>query len=186
MQHNRYCHNSSHGKSVEAVLAFKKSCGNTIKLATKNIPHAVIQVSVFLQLYEFLRTELTMKIYFQAVIISVYFFGMVTILARDMSYDDISHINRANGVEHTSNVDFGQQGVPSLLGNSTMNVTGDNFVSVFFSYFPLIPGMQVRILCHHHYKFLTIRIVLTVLHFFFVVNVRSSCRQSLRRRLYRH
>lgn len=44
MQRDRYSHSSSHGKNVEAVMAFKKSCGNIIKLATKNIPFAVIQV----------------------------------------------------------------------------------------------------------------------------------------------
>ncbi len=32
-------------KNVEALMSFKKSCGNVIKFATQNIPHAVIQVN---------------------------------------------------------------------------------------------------------------------------------------------
>ena len=32
-------------KNVEALMSFKKSCGNIIKFSTQNIPHAVIQVN---------------------------------------------------------------------------------------------------------------------------------------------
>jgi len=31
-------------RNVDAVLAFKKSCGNTLKFSSKNIPFALIQV----------------------------------------------------------------------------------------------------------------------------------------------
>lgn len=41
---NRYSNKSSSHKNVEMLMAFKKSCGNMIKFATKNMPHAVIQV----------------------------------------------------------------------------------------------------------------------------------------------
>ena len=52
---------SNYLKNLEAVMAFKKSCGNTIKFATLNIPRAIIQ----------------------AVIICVYCFGMITLMARN-------------------------------------------------------------------------------------------------------
>nr|CAH0107613.1 unnamed protein product [Daphnia galeata] len=54
MKEDRYIKESSHIKNVEAVMAFKKSCGNTIK----NIPYAVIQ-AVVLVVYWFC-TVLTM------------------------------------------------------------------------------------------------------------------------------
>ena len=52
---------SNYLKNIEAVMAFKKSCGHTIKFATLNIPRAIIQ----------------------AVIICVYCFGMITLMARN-------------------------------------------------------------------------------------------------------
>lgn len=42
--YGRYNNKSCHHKNVELLMAFKKSCGNMIKFATKNIPLALIQV----------------------------------------------------------------------------------------------------------------------------------------------
>lgn len=42
--HGRYFIDFNYLKNVEGLLAYKKSCGNTIKFATQNIPPAVIQV----------------------------------------------------------------------------------------------------------------------------------------------
>ncbi|KAK4018768.1 hypothetical protein OUZ56_000811 [Daphnia magna] len=47
-------------------MAFKKSCGNTIKFATQNISPALIQ----------------------AVILAVYGFGCITLMARNFSKED--------------------------------------------------------------------------------------------------
>nr|CAH0107629.1 unnamed protein product [Daphnia galeata] len=59
--HNRFTEKSNHLKVLDIVMSFKKSCGNTIKFATKNIPYALIQ----------------------AAIIVVYTYGLVTLMARN-------------------------------------------------------------------------------------------------------
>lgn len=59
--HNRFAEKSNHLKVIEILMTFKKSCGNTIKFATKNIPYALIQ----------------------AAIIVVYAYGLVTLMARN-------------------------------------------------------------------------------------------------------
>ncbi|XP_046447356.1 bestrophin-2-like isoform X1 [Daphnia pulex] len=59
---NRFMENSNFLKCADAVMVFKKNCGNTIKIATKNIPCALIQ----------------------AVIIVVYTYGLVTLMARNV------------------------------------------------------------------------------------------------------
>ena len=43
-QEDRFFSEFNYLKNVEALMTFKKSCGNTIKFATQNIPHAIIQV----------------------------------------------------------------------------------------------------------------------------------------------
>lgn len=60
--HNRFAEKSNYLKAVEVVMTFKKGCGNTIKFATKNMPYALIQ----------------------AVIIVVYTYGLVTLIARNV------------------------------------------------------------------------------------------------------
>lgn len=45
-KYGRYNNKSCHHKNVETLMAFKKSCGNMIKFATRNIPHALIQVNL--------------------------------------------------------------------------------------------------------------------------------------------
>lgn len=60
-QHERFFSDFNYLKNVDLLLTFKKSCGNLIKFSTQNIPHSIIQ----------------------AVILSVYSFGMVTLLARN-------------------------------------------------------------------------------------------------------
>jgi len=42
---DRFFMEGNYNRNVDALLAFKKSCGNTIKFASQNIPHALIQVS---------------------------------------------------------------------------------------------------------------------------------------------
>lgn len=74
--HNRFAEKSSHLKLVEAVLAFKKSCGNTIKFGTHNIPHALIQ----------------------AAIIMVYAFGLLTLMARNLEDDGDEDNHLANNI----------------------------------------------------------------------------------------
>ncbi|XP_057370273.1 bestrophin-2-like isoform X2 [Daphnia carinata] len=59
---NRYAEKSNYLKVIEVVMAFKKGCGNTIKFATKNMPYALIQ----------------------AVMIVVYTYGFVTLMARNV------------------------------------------------------------------------------------------------------
>ncbi|XP_046445908.1 bestrophin homolog 13-like isoform X2 [Daphnia pulex] len=73
---NRFVEKSSHLKLVEAVLAFKKSCGNTIKFGTQNIPHALIQ----------------------AAIIIVYAFGLLTLMARNLDEDNEEENKLANNI----------------------------------------------------------------------------------------
>ncbi|XP_046446045.1 bestrophin-2-like isoform X2 [Daphnia pulex] len=53
-------------RNVDVVMAFKKSCGNTIKFATQNISPALIQ----------------------AVILAVYGFGCITLMARNFSKEE--------------------------------------------------------------------------------------------------
>lgn len=40
----RFMSGSDFSKNMDLILAFKKSCGNIIKFASKNIPIALIQV----------------------------------------------------------------------------------------------------------------------------------------------
>ena len=40
----RYFSDGNYLKVVDGILAYKKACGNTIRFATQNIPHAIIQV----------------------------------------------------------------------------------------------------------------------------------------------
>ncbi|XP_032778206.2 bestrophin-4 isoform X3 [Daphnia magna] len=63
---SRYFSEINHLKNVEIIMAFKKSCGNTIKFATQNISPALIQ----------------------AVILAVYGFGCITLMARNFSKED--------------------------------------------------------------------------------------------------
>lgn len=84
------------------MLAFKKSCGNTVKFATQNIPYAIIQVLLrfsFLFLEpssnpvnkESLNDPLCHGFFIiQAVIIAVYGFGLVTLMARN--FDQQRHV----------------------------------------------------------------------------------------------
>ena len=41
---NMFYYMSDYVKNVDYLMVFKKSCNNTIKFATKNIPSALIQV----------------------------------------------------------------------------------------------------------------------------------------------
>ena len=50
MTYGRYNNKSSQHKNVEMLMAFKKSCGNMIKFATSNMPHALIQVETIRQI----------------------------------------------------------------------------------------------------------------------------------------
>jgi len=47
-QQNRFFCDFNFLKNVEALMSFKKSCGNIIKFASQNIPHAIIQVGIFI------------------------------------------------------------------------------------------------------------------------------------------
>lgn len=38
---------SDYGRNQDLLMGFKKSCGDTIKFASKNIPFALIQVIIF-------------------------------------------------------------------------------------------------------------------------------------------
>ncbi|XP_046635228.1 bestrophin-4-like [Daphnia pulicaria] len=58
---NRYPDKGNYVKLLDFILGFKKSCGNTIKFATKNLPHALIQ----------------------AAIIFVYVYGLITLMSRN-------------------------------------------------------------------------------------------------------
>jgi hypothetical protein len=40
---------SDYGRNQDLLMSFKKSCGDTIKFAAKNIPFALIQVSFITQ-----------------------------------------------------------------------------------------------------------------------------------------
>ncbi|KZS08605.1 Uncharacterized protein APZ42_027263 [Daphnia magna] len=72
--HNRFTEKSNHLKSLDVVMSFKKSCGNTIKFATKNIPYALIQ----------------------AAIIVVYTYGLMTLMARN--FDDADSAGFMTGI----------------------------------------------------------------------------------------
>ena len=110
---DRFSMERNYNRNVDALLAFKKSCGNTIKFASQNIPHALIQVSWIFQnelnISTVHRTLFDIT-YLQAVychsIIAVYCFGMITLMARNFSNEQ----------------------------NSSHVVSG---------YLPLMPGMQV-------------------------------------------
>lgn len=79
---------SNYLKNIEALMGFKKSCGNTIKFATQNIPRAIIQVNKLIDLIKNNRNiaDLYRILWnlFQAVIIGVYCFGMITLMARNL------------------------------------------------------------------------------------------------------
>uniref|UniRef100_A0A0P6FE31 Bestrophin homolog n=1 Tax=Daphnia magna TaxID=35525 RepID=A0A0P6FE31_9CRUS len=62
----RYFNESNYLKNVDTLMAFKKSCGNVIKFATQNISPALVQ----------------------AVVLSVYCFGCITVMARMFSKED--------------------------------------------------------------------------------------------------
>nr|CAH0106158.1 unnamed protein product [Daphnia galeata] len=63
---SRYFAEINYMRNVDVVMAYKKSCGNTIKFATQNISPALIQ----------------------AVILAVYGFGCITLMARNFSKED--------------------------------------------------------------------------------------------------
>nr|CAH0107626.1 unnamed protein product [Daphnia galeata] len=71
---NRFPDKGNYVKLLDHVLIFKKSCGNTIKFATKNLPHALIQ----------------------AAIIFVYVYGLITLMARN--FDGVEQNTFMEGV----------------------------------------------------------------------------------------
>lgn len=72
-------------RNVDVVMAFKKSCGNTIKFATQNISPALIQVRFTLSP----KCEIYFSFPFiQAVVLAVYGFGCITLMARNFSKEE--------------------------------------------------------------------------------------------------
>nr|CAH0106159.1 unnamed protein product [Daphnia galeata] len=63
---NRFFMDFNYLKNVDILMAYKKSCGNTIKFATQNISPALVQ----------------------AVILAVYCFGCVTVMARTFNNEE--------------------------------------------------------------------------------------------------
>lgn len=112
MLREQFIHNSCYSKCFEAVMAFKKSCGNTIKLTSRNIPHAVIQ----------------------AVIIAVYFFGMLTILARELPCN-IKVMQTAGAANCTSNCSSSEQ-------TARQYKVDYSSVEFIFSVVPIVPAMK--------------------------------------------
>ncbi|EFX72120.1 hypothetical protein DAPPUDRAFT_326518 [Daphnia pulex] len=116
---NRYSNKSSSHKNVEMLMAFKKSCGNMIKFATKNMPHAVIQ----------------------AVMIAVYYFGLMTMLARDLSTPSPGKPVPHQPEEHHTDV------IEESISSVAKYPDGgrpdhDNIVKNIILYFPLMPLIQ--------------------------------------------
>ncbi|XP_046635959.1 bestrophin-4-like [Daphnia pulicaria] len=116
---NRYSNKSSSHKNVEMLMAFKKSCGNLIKFATKNMPHAVIQ----------------------AVMIAVYYFGLMTMLARDLSTPSPGKPIPQQPEEHQTDVI--QESIDSFPKYPDGGRPDhDNIVKNIILYFPLMPLIQ--------------------------------------------
>ena len=65
-------------------MVYKKSCGNIIKFVSQNIPHALIQVTSHF-IAKCISSFKLVPIPPQAVIIAVYCFGMITLMARNFS-----------------------------------------------------------------------------------------------------
>ncbi|XP_032779506.2 bestrophin-4 [Daphnia magna] len=122
LTYGRYNNKSSHHKNVEMLLAFKKSCGNMIKFATKNMPHAVIQ----------------------AVILAVYYFGLVTMMARDLSSPlPIPYQSLQAGKPDAQGESFNEDSVDEILTyKDTSRPDQDVIVKAIILYVPLMPLMQ--------------------------------------------
>ena len=53
---------SDYGRNQDLLMSFKKSCGDTIKFAAKNIPFALIQVSFITVEFQHFLSFLQLKI----------------------------------------------------------------------------------------------------------------------------
>ncbi|XP_046636021.1 bestrophin-4-like [Daphnia pulicaria] len=114
-----YNNKSSHHKNVEMLMAFKKSCGNTIKFSKRNMPHAIVQ----------------------AVIIAVYYFGLVTMLARDLSTPSLGKPTPQQ--PDGNQTDVIQESINSFTKyQDSVRPDHDNIVKTIILYFPVMPFMQ--------------------------------------------
>lgn len=87
---------------------------------------------------------------------------MVTILARDFTYDAIG-INDSIDVSGSAS---GEQGVASFIKNMTLNAAQNSSpINAIFSYFPIIPGMQVSLIALSVYE----NLLITVIRFQFFI-----------------
>ena len=80
----RFQNSSDFFKHVELILTFKKSCGNTLKFASKNIPFALIQAR-FPQQHSLHLISCLSILYLQAVTITIYVFGLASLMARQFA-----------------------------------------------------------------------------------------------------
>lgn len=78
-------------KNVDILMAYKKSCGNTIKFANQNISPALVQVRSWtepLPFSSFFWSSFPPFYCYQAVILAVYCFGCVTVMARTFTKEE--------------------------------------------------------------------------------------------------
>jgi len=68
---------NDYSKNVETLMAFKKSCTNVLKFNGKNIPMALLQVKI--AKYRSTVESIVLK---QAVAITVYVFGLASLMSR--------------------------------------------------------------------------------------------------------
>lgn len=85
---NRFFMDFNYLKNVDILMAYKKSCGNTIKFANQNISPALVQVRSWTDPLPFSSFFWSAFYCYQAVILAVYCFGCVTVMARTFTKEE--------------------------------------------------------------------------------------------------